>query len=320
MAAVATEDAHRTHFPPALMHQAASLYYEEEATQADVAERLGLSRATVSRLLSEARRAGIVRIEVVAPLDPDVDALAARLAAALGLRRAWLPSLPVRGRVGETLAPALAAALAAAGLARGDVLLVSTGRTIWEAAQASLPSLPGVTLAPMIGGQDEPEVWYAPNEIIRQFAVLVDGDPVFLYAPALPGAELHDTLLHDPSTRRVFELWTQARCAVMGVGAPPLTRASLPRFIASDTASLRGSVGDVCSRFYDARGDAVPFPGSDRLIATGFERLREIPTTIAVAAGAVKVPSIITGAASGYFNELVTDAQTAVALIAASGH
>lgn len=312
---MATEDAQRTRFSPALMHQAATLYYEQEATQADVAGRLGLSRATVSRLLSEARRAGIVRIEVVAPVDHDVDALAARLAAALGLDKAWLPALPVRGAVGEALAPALGIALRAAGLARGDVLLVSTGRTIWEAAQGSLPSVPGLTLAPMIGGQDEPEVWYAPNEIIRQFAVRLEGDPVFLYAPALPGAELHDTLLQDPSTRRVFELWSQARCAVMGVGAPPLTRASLPRFIASDTASLRESVGDVCSRFYDAHGDAVAFPGSDRLIATGFARLREIPTTIAVAAGAVKIPSIVTGARSGYFNQLVTDAETALALI-----
>jgi DNA-binding transcriptional regulator LsrR (DeoR family) len=272
----------------------------------------------VSRLLAEARRAGIVRIEVIPPVDHELDELAGRLAEALGLRAAWLAALPVADAGGERLAPALSAALRAAGLVRGDILLVSTGRTVWEAGQGALPALPGVTLAPMIGGQDEPEVWYAPNEIIRQFSVRLGGDPVFLYAPALPGAELYDTLLHDPSTRRVFELWSRARCAVMGVGAPPVTRASLPRFIASDTSSLRESVGDVCSRFYDAAGEAVSFPGSERLIATGFDRLREIPTAIAVAAGAVKVPSIVTGARSGYFNELVTDADTALALIDAA--
>jgi DNA-binding transcriptional regulator LsrR (DeoR family) len=38
------------------MYSAARLYYLEDATQADVAQRLGTSRATVSRLLSEARR------------------------------------------------------------------------------------------------------------------------------------------------------------------------------------------------------------------------------------------------------------------------
>jgi DNA-binding transcriptional regulator LsrR (DeoR family) len=116
----------------------------------------------------------------------------------------------------------------------------------------------------------------------------------------------------------VLELWTGARAAIMGVGAPPLTRTSLPRFIANDTGSLREAVGDVCSRFYDADGRPVPFPGSDRLLATGFEALRELPVGIAVAAGAVKVPSIRTGAASGYFNQLVTDAETAWALLAAA--
>jgi DNA-binding transcriptional regulator LsrR (DeoR family) len=315
---MAIPDGQRTRFSPALMHRAAALYYEQEATQAEIAERLGLSRPTVSRLLSEARRAGIVRIEVIAPVDHDLDALAQRLAVSLGLDAAWIPPLPSRGSVGEALAPALSTALRAVGLERGDVLLVSTGRTVYEAAQGTLPELGGLTLAPMIGGQDEPEVWYAPNEIIRQFAERLGGDPVFLYAPALPGPELHNTLLHDPSTRRVFDLWSEARCAVLGVGAPPLTRGSLPRFIASDTSSLLESVGDVCSRFYDARGEAIAFPGSERLIATDFDRLRAIPTTIAIAAGLVKTTSILTGAASGYFNQLVTDAETALALIEAA--
>jgi DNA-binding transcriptional regulator LsrR (DeoR family) len=316
---MAQPDTQQTRFAPALMHEAATLYYEQDATQAEVAARLGLSRATVSRLLSEARRAGIVRIEVVAPVDRDLEALGRQLAGAVGLRAAWISGVPARGPVGEALAPALSAALRAVELRHGDVLLVSTGRTIYEAAQGALPALPGLTLAPMIGGQDEPEVWYAPNEIIRQFAVRVGGDPVFLYAPALPGEGLHDTLLDDPSTRRVFDLWARARCAVLGVGAPPLSRASLPRFIASDTSSLREAVGDVCSRFYDASGAGVAFPGSERLIATSFERLREIPTTIALAAGEVKVPSILTGAASGYFNQLVTDSATALALLDAVG-
>ena len=40
------------------------MYYTDEATQAEVADHLQTSRATVSRLLEEARRQGIVRIEV----------------------------------------------------------------------------------------------------------------------------------------------------------------------------------------------------------------------------------------------------------------
>jgi DNA-binding transcriptional regulator LsrR (DeoR family) len=305
-------------FPRGLMYRAAALYYEQDVTQAEVAHRLRLSRATVSRLLAEARRAGIVRIEVTAPVDHELDGLAGRVAAALGLAAAWIAPSSVPGAKGEGLTSALSAALRAAPLAHGDIVLVSSGRTVYQVTQGALPRLPRPLVAPMIGGQDEPEVWYASNEIVRQLALRVGGDPVFLYAPALPGPELYRTLMDDPTTRRVIDLWSHARCAIVAVGAPPLTRTSLPRFIASDAASLHGSVGDVCSRFYDAHGDAVAFPGSERLIATRLERLREIPTTIAVAAGARKVPAILTGARSGYFNQLVSDAETAGRLVEAA--
>jgi DNA-binding transcriptional regulator LsrR (DeoR family) len=298
------------------MHAAARLYYVEDATQAEIASRLGTSRATVSRLLSEARREGIVRIEIVEPVEHDLDELGEQLRTALGLDAVHLSGL-VHSTRGEALAPALAAALRSAQLSPGDVLLVSSGRTIYEAAQTELPRFPGVLLAPTVGGQDEPEAWYATNEITRRLAERVGGTPTFLYAPALPGPELYETLLSDPATRRVIELWGSARCAVLGVGAPLTTRTTLPRFVPRDTRVLRMAVGDICSRFYDRDGKAVPFPGSDRLIATSLERLREIPVTIALAAGASKVPSILAAARAGYFNQLATDPETAIAVLAA---
>lgn len=302
-------------FPVALMHQAATLYYLEEATQAEIAERLGVSRASVSRLLSEARREGIVRIEVIAPVDRDVEELERRVAGALKLDAVWLSRLPARGPVGARLAPSVSTALQAVGLVAGDVLLVSSGRTVYEAAQAELPPLPKVLLAPMIGGHDEPEAWYAPNEITRQMALKVGGIPTFLYAPALPSPELYDTLQDDPSARRVIEMWSTARCAIMGVGAPPLSRTSLPSFVRNDMNTLQVAVGDVCSRFYDADGVPVPFTDSERLLATGLDLVQRIPTCIAVAAGREKVAAIRAGAAARYFNQLVTDTETASALL-----
>src|SRR3954452_14891218 len=94
-------------YPRALMYAAARLYYLEDATQADVAARLGISRATASRLLSEARRAGIVRIEVIEPLDDGLNELERAVEQALGLSRVYLTPSPLRGTVGEALAPRL---------------------------------------------------------------------------------------------------------------------------------------------------------------------------------------------------------------------
>lgn len=316
-------DGESGHFSASLLYQAARLYYTEDATQAEVASRLGTSRATVSRLLAEAKRRGIVRIEVVPPAEVAVGDLSDRLARALSLTNVFL-SLPLPapgpGRthvdvMGGVLAPAVARALAAAGLLAGDVLLVSSGRTVYEVAQYDLTPLPGVLVAPTVGGNDQPEAWYQTNEITRLVADRMSGRPNYLFAPALPGPELYPTLLNDPSIQRVLHLWPQARCALMGVGAPPLMRSDIPRFVPTESTTLRAAVGDVCSRFYDRAGDPVDFEGSDRLIAVELEVLRHIPVTIAVAVGADKIESIIAGARGGYFKQLVTDPATASAIL-----
>ncbi|GAA0806084.1 sugar-binding transcriptional regulator [Spirilliplanes yamanashiensis] len=302
-------------FSPQLLYTAATLYYVEDATQAEIADRLGTSRATVSRLLSEARRLGIVKIEVIEPVETDTAALAGRVAEALGLTAVHLSTVPAVAAAtpGAALAPAAAAALAQAGLTHGDVLIVSSGRTVFEVAQASLPALPGVRVTPTVGGQDDPNAWYQTNEITRMVAAKIGGSPTFLYAPALPGPDLHGRLLEDDSVRRVTHLWEQARCALLGVGAPPATRRSIPAFVPIHAVAT--AVGDICNHFFDRDGNDVPFPGDDRLIATSPELLRRIPVGIAVAGGPEKVAAIAAGARAGYFNQLVTDVPTAQALL-----
>lgn len=312
------------HFSAALLYTAARLYYTEDATQAEVAAQLGTSRATVSRLLAEAKRQGIVRIEVVPPDEVANSELADRLARALSITTVFLsyqmpnpgPGRTVVDVMGATLAPAVGRALSAAELLPGDVLLVSSGRTVYEVGQYDLVPLPGVQVAPTVGGNDQPEEWYQTNEITRLIANRINGRPNYLFAPALPGPDLYPSLLNDPSIQRVLHLWPRARCALMGVGAPPLSRSDIPRFVPTQSDSLRAAVGDVCSRFYDRAGAEVPFEGHDRLIAVELEALRQVPVSIAVAVGADKVDSIVAGARGGYFNQLVTDPSTAAAILA----
>lgn len=304
-------------FDPSTLYAAAKLYYLEDATQAEVAAQLGTSRATVSRLLSEARRQGIVKIQVSPPEAEGTEGLADRLAGALGLAAvelsAVVPASSSGGSdvLGSVLAPAVGRALSTVGLNPGDILLVSSGRTVYEVARYELPRLPGVLVAPTVGGTDQPEAWYQTNEITRLVAERVGGRAMYLFAPALPGPELYETLQHDPAIQRVLRLWPHARCVLTGVGAPPLLRAQAPQFIDTSSVALVEAVGDICSRFFARSGAPVTFPGSERLIALDLETLKQVPVVIAVAAGAEKVAPLIAGARAGFFDQLVTDPQTA---------
>lgn len=321
MSANAVDGGRRT--PVHVLYTVAVEYYLQDATQAEIATRLHTSRATVSRMLAEARRRGIVHIDVRQPHLGSAVALSEAVADALGLADVYLYSDVPADASGSFLSSALSgplsAALATAGLSAGDVLLVSSGKMAYAASRAEVPVLPGVLVAPTVGGQLEPEPWYQTNEIVRAFAASVGGNPAFLYAPALPSEPLRKSLLDDPGIRRVVDTWGVAKAAVLGVGAPPSQRVSLPHFVPAQSAALDRAVGDLCTRFYDREGRPVDFPGSERLIATPLEQLQRIPVTIAIASGSEKVVSLLAAARAGYYNRLVTDMSTAGLLVAAAG-
>ena len=45
----------------------ARMYYEQDRTQSEIADRYGISRPMVSKLLKEAKEEGIVKITIAAP-------------------------------------------------------------------------------------------------------------------------------------------------------------------------------------------------------------------------------------------------------------
>lgn len=310
-----TEAGGDSKFPLEMLYEAARLYYLADANQVKIAETLDVSRPTVSRLLAEARRIGMVRIEVLNPSKTASDSLAGDVAAALSLQKVYLADGDQSRRLRVGLLPQVSEAVAEMALAPGDVLLASSGRTIYELSQAVLPKLPGVIVAPSVGGQTEPEPWYQTNEIARAMAEHTGAHPAFLWTQALPSPEMHQFLQRDSDFQRIHRLWESAKGALLGVGAPPTTRSSISRFIPKDDDSLARAVGDICLNFFDIHGNGVDFPGSDRVVATSPEILRAIPHTVGVAVGTEKASSIVGAARAGYFGKLVTDVHTAKAIL-----
>ncbi len=102
----------------------AKLHYQSDMSQVDIAKKLGLSTATVSRLLQKARSAGIVRIEVI-DLSPSED-LSAALVDGLKLRTAAVIDTP-SSNVLSALAPPVGSMLQQAGLRSGSTLGIGWG-------------------------------------------------------------------------------------------------------------------------------------------------------------------------------------------------
>ena len=298
-------------FSDELMFAAASAYYLHNQNQGETAEALGVSRPTVSRLLSEARRRGIVEIQVHRPVGDDFSGLESECARALNIDLVYVVGRSGIGSIGAQMAAGVKRALEDANLSSGESLLISSGRTLYEVGMQTLVEYPGILVAPTVGGLQEPEPWWQTNELTRRYAERLSGRPVYLYAPALPSPLLRESLKAEPSFQRILHMWDTAKAALLGIGAPPLLRSRTATFFPSDEHALRNSAGDISSRFFDAEGEPMSYAGSERVVATTREQLRRIPASIGVAAGAEKVVSMRAAARGGWINRLVTDANTA---------
>lgn len=298
------------------LYAAARMYYEGERSQQDIADALGISRSKVSRLLTEARRRGIVRIEVLAPPEPDE--LADELTRLLGLRKVFLALATNSGEPPWSgLADCAADALAGLGLRQGQVLLVAWGRTTWSVAQHPLCPLPGVIVAPMMGGANEPMPWFQTNEVAQVVARQVGGEVSLLHAPAQPSPALRRELERDPSTLRTLRLWEGADAALLNIGAPPAIVGDYgPTYHPRDKDALAAAAGDVASRYYDLDGRPVRYGQEQRLLGITRDQLLRTPNKIGIASGEYKANSIIGAARAKLIDMLVTDARTAEMIVA----
>ncbi len=301
---------------PQLLHRAASAYYLDNLRQAEVAEKLGVSRPTISKLLTEARRIGMVRFEILDVSGPDVTDLERRLQDLLGIDGVRIAPGDQVQREFRGIGDLLGEELRRLELRRGDVLLISSGKTTHTVSRMpGMPELRGVIVAPTVGGQRESDPTFQTNETVRNLADNTGAEPRFIFAPALPSPSLWRSLQADPSFMEITDLWTRAKVLVSGIGAPYARREALTSVVPRDDPSLRDATGDICLHFYDADGNTLVYPGSDRLVRPSVELLGTIPTRIALAASRGKAPSIRAGAKAGLFTTLITDVPTAEAVL-----
>ena len=299
----------------------ARMYYEQELSQQEIASRLGKSRPTISRMLSEARRVGIVRIDVCAPEERS-PSLERSLTDRFGLHEVQVQVLK-RGDVdpADTLGQAAASYLQAI-MRDGLTVGVSNGRALAATARYLRPERSlQLTVVQIIGalGNDNPRI--DGPDIARSLADAYDTDCRFLHVPLLvESTEVKQTLLRDRNISQTLRMGAHADVAIVGVGTlDPADRSPIfEGFLsATEIAQLRsaGAVGHVCGEFYTKTGDRARVDINERTIAIGLNALRKIPTVLAVAGGASKAEAILGAIRGRYFNTLITDDGAAVRML-----
>ncbi|KKN61798.1 hypothetical protein LCGC14_0518260 [marine sediment metagenome] len=301
---------------------AAWLYYVDELTQAAVAARLGVSRASIANYLQEARRSGRVTIRVDSAAVARTalsKALAKRFALVAATVVPALPDHPAEQRIGAAGARVLADVLDP-----GDIIGVAWGRTILAAARATEASrIPDLTIV-QVSGSSASSADFSPELCTTLLANQLGARCVNLHAPAvLSSRDLRDRLLAEPSLERQFALIRSATKVMFGVGE--LGRKST--FAESDMldpVALRQIQSEgrakavIIGRLIDAAGAPVPCPIDDGIVGISLADLKSVPFRLCLAGGPAKRDAILAALNGGYATHLVTDSDTAAALLEAN--
>lgn len=309
-----------------LMIQVAKRYYELDMTMGELAKELNLTRWQASRLLTDAREAGIVRIEIVprAPRSPDIEA---RLQRRYSLKEAVV--VPHSGEEDEGLlleSVAQAAARMLAGLGKVPLIGVSWGRTMSAVAHRLPPFWnEGVEVVLLNGAMNIRSPSIRTNNVAELFARSANGTATLLPVPAILGhAATRVALEQDPTIASVLDLARRAPVICFGLGtiSPDSVLVQSGFVTEAETAALkaRGAVGDILSRYVDAYGNIVDAGIDARTIGLDLRLCRERKFSIGVAAGKSKQAITLACLRAGYINVLVTDEQTARFLLDEAHH
>lgn len=314
------------------MVQCLELYYRQGQSQKDIARALGVSAATVSRLLKRAHDEGFVRVELDLPRTQHLETA---LVQRFGLRDAVVIASGGRGDIKEELGVAAAAyfeKVASNGLRVG----LSCGFTLYRTIRALRERrFRDLVLYPLSGESTLKLVDLFPNTLVGMMAAKYRPHVTAYALPVqhlLSLAEIERErrrLLRDPEVRKIFEAACSVDIALVGIG---LIAGQTPGFCSlaeSYGVSVRrlrqlGIVGEINYQPFDAEGRIVDRPElralMHRVLSVDGPRLEALSRrpdryVIAVAGGKAKIEAV-RGALRGQFmNVLVTDEDVASALV-----
>lgn len=301
-----------------LLAQVASMYYERELTQNDIAAELDVSRVKVYRLLKQARAEGVVKISINWPLKRDPE-LEHGLEQAFGLKEARVLQTmasdrpPALSQIGQLCASYLERILV-----DGSTMAVCLGRTSYETIQQIDPNFQvRVRVAQAVGSLPSTMQSLDSATLARQLAQKLGGDVLYLTCPLMgDSAAASQVISSQRDINQTLQTAAAADVALVGVGNldPAISGFSQAGFISAEALNAltaAGAAGDMAGRIYALDGAVFPCEYNEQVIGITLEALKQIPLTIAVAMGRDKARAILGALRTGAIDVLCIDDQVA---------
>ena len=291
------------------------LYYMENLTQSEIADRLGLTRLMVHRILQKCLQDGLVHVVINHP-QVYCKTLGSQLEATFGLKNALvIPSSSDPYLLKRNLGT-VSARLIGRFITNGTTVGVGWGSTLAETARHMVrKNYDNVTVVSLLGGM----IRSAGNnsyEVALQVAEALNAVCYNVMAPMFVDTpEDREAIMRLKHIEALQQLASKASVALVGAGevSSECTFARLGVITPAEVDELMraGAVADILGNFIDLNGRLVDVDLNRRVVGTSLETLASIENVFVVAGGLRKAQAISAALRSGCVNNIITDAETA---------
>jgi DNA-binding transcriptional regulator LsrR (DeoR family) len=305
-----------------LMVKASWLYYVEGLTQAEIGDRMNLTRRRVNELIATALKEGAVRISFKSGLADNVE-LEARLCDRFGLADAVIVPMPVDpGLLHSVLGRGAAAYLdRLIEVRKPGSIGIGWGATLRETVrQMTSRNAPDVNVRSMMGGLTRGSE-INTFELVRSFAHVLNAQCHYFAAPIYAGSrQSREAIISQPVFQDIFRATCDVDVSYLSVGdVTPHSlqvRYGLPAGTDINQLVAARAVGDLLGRYLDADGAPVDHALNSEVISPELEDYCRIPCRIIASGGAHKHSILRAVVNARLATIIITDSDSAKALLA----
>ena len=304
-----------------LLVSISKMYYHHNYSQQEIASKLKLSRTYIGKLLNEAREKGIVEIKINDPIKSE-SGLEENFRKRFGLIKAII--IPT-----EDSDPLLLEKLGSAAaeyfnliLQDNDVVGVAWGETLYMFSKKvnSRSDLVGIQVVQVCGGVTKINDKIYASDIPKNISRHLNCPHYVIPLPAvLESITAKNTLMKDKNITHVMSLARKSTIVLFSVGNLDETNTFIKAGYFSneefENLGKTGAIGDVCSHIINNNGGLYDIKLEKRTVALSLDEISTIPTRICIAAGRHKRNTLASALQTGCINVLVTNEQTANALL-----
>jgi len=304
----------------------ANMYYEQNMTQSEIAEKMSTSRFKVAKFLQEARDKNVVEIIINQPMERsrEIENLLLQhfnLSDVIVLNNntmSYDDTVHALGKLGAEYIDSI--------ITESSVVGILWGKTISSVIKQMNPKnkIP-ITAVQVLGAAAKDNPTVDSPELIRKFANIYGGKYKYLYAPLYIENDIaRKSILQEPVFSDTLFLASKCDIVLTGIGTIDALFSSTlwSNYLGENKnfyVNSHKSIGCIYARLYDINGDLVDIDINSKVIGADLNTINQVKYKIGVAGGKYKAQAILGALRGNYVNVLITDDSTASKVLALAG-